>query len=101
MFLLTYIKKEIYKGKDKIFKEVKVQKGINLGNYKLIGNYKLKGGSIQDIYKLKIVIAIVKSCIFLIFKTLSKNKLFKYQFRILSYNIKIVIINVININGAL
>ena len=30
MFLLTYINKEIYKGKEKRFKGVKVYKGINL-----------------------------------------------------------------------
>ena len=52
MFLLTYIKKKSYKGKEKIFKGVKVQKGINLGKYKL------KGGSI---YKLKIVSALGKT----------------------------------------
>lgn len=77
MFLLTYINKEIYKGKEKRFKGVKVYKGINLWNYKLIGNYNLKWGSIYG-DKLKIVSALGKFWKLKIYKTLSKNKFLKY-----------------------
>ena len=87
MFLLTYIKKEIYKGKEKRFKGVKVYKGINLWNYKLIGNYNLKWGSIYG-DKLKIVSALGKFWKLKIYKTLIKNKFLKYYFRVLLYNIK-------------